>query len=156
MAITFNLIEKKTFNCAMIDLQDALDLDFKKMAEDSSTIESFEEIEKNVFKIATKEKTIMKKKLNLRSVLSYKVNKKKGLLHITTKEDETNNLIIDCRLRLIPESNNSTIVAVKLDASVDFGLPKLLNKTIKLMADKEIKNFLEETINTFDLKKIKD
>ncbi len=156
MGITFNLIEKKTFNCGMIDLQDALDLDFKKMAKDSSTIESFEEIEENVFKIATKEKTIMKKKLNLRSILSYKVNKKKGLLHIKTKEDETNNLIIDCRLRLIPESENSTIVAVKLDASVDFGLPKLLNKTIKLMADKEIKNFLEETINTFDLKKIKD
>lgn len=156
MAITFNLTEKKIFDCKMIDLQNALDLDFKKMAEESLTIESFEEIEENVFKIETKEKTIMKKKLNLRSVLSYKVNKNKGLLHIKTKEDETNNLIIDCRLRLIPESENSTIVAVKLDASVDFGLPKLLNKTIKLMADKEIKNFLEETINTFDLKKIKD
>lgn len=156
MAITFNLTEKKIFDCKMIDLQNALDLDLKKMAEESLTIESFEEIEENVFKIETKEKTIMKKKLNLRSVLSYKVNKNKGLLHIKTKEDETNNLIIDCRLRLIPESENSTIVAVKLDASVDFGLPKLLNKTIKLMADKEIKNFLEETINTFDLKKIKD
>ena len=99
MAITFNLTEKKIFDCKMIDLQNALDLDFKKMAEESLTIESFEEIEENVFKIETKEKTIMKKKLNLRSVLSYKVNKNKGLLHIKTKEDETNNLIIDCRLR---------------------------------------------------------
>lgn len=152
MSIDFALIEKKTFNYPIKELHSFFDLDFEELAKGSSVIENFKQLEENKFDITTKNKTIMKKDLCLKTRLNYKTNFKKGLLHIVSEKVDGNNFHLDCKIRAIPTTENTTTIAIKLDASVDFGFPKLLNKSIKIFADKEIKKFLEETLENFEVK----
>tara|TARA_Y100001960_G_scaffold333891_1_gene441990 strand:+ start:24664 stop:25134 length:471 start_codon:yes stop_codon:yes gene_type:complete len=156
MGIDFTIVERRVFNNKIEDFQETLDLDINKLAEKSSLIESFKEVEKNVFEIKTEEENVVGKKLFLKTKLTYKVNKKKGLLNIYSINDDNNNLSLDLKIRAIPESEEKTILAVKLEANVDFGFSKIINKTIKVFVDKKIKKFLDVTLDTFELNDIKE
>lgn len=155
MSIEFNLVEKKTFDYPIKKLSDFLNVDFEELAKESSVIDEFSKIDENKYDIKTKNKSVMKKELFLKTRLSYKKNIEKGMIHILSEKNDGDNLYIDCKVRAIPTVGNKTTIAVKLDATVDFGFSKLVNKGIKVMADKEIQKFLNETINSFDLNKIK-
>jgi hypothetical protein len=156
MSIDFTIVEKRMFNNRIEDFQAVLDLDLNKLAEKSSVIETFKEVEENVFEVKTEEENVVGKKLFLKTKLTYKVNKKKGLLNIYSIDEEDNNLSLDLKIRAIPENENKTILAVKLEASVDFGFSKIINKTIKVFVDKKIKKFLDVTLDTFELNDIKE
>lgn len=152
MAIDFNLVEKKTFNYPIEKLNSVFDLNFEELAASSSVIDEFIKLNENKFDIKTKQKTVMKKDLFLKTRLLYKTNIEKGMLHIISEDVDGNNLFLDCKIKAVQTSETTTTIAVKLDASVDFGFSKLLNKGIKIFADKEIKRFLEETLETFEVK----
>ncbi len=152
MSIDFNLVEKKTFNYPIEKLNGVFDLNFEELAASSSVIDEFVKLNENKFDIKTKQKTVMKKDLFLKTRLLYRTNIEKGILHIISEEVDGNNLFLDCKIKAVQTSETTTTIAVKLDASVDFGFSKLLNKGIKIFADKEIKRFLEETLETFEAK----
>lgn len=156
MSIDFTIVEKRVFNNKIEDFQAALDFDLNKLAEKSSVIENFKEVKENVYAIKTEEENVVGKKLFLKTTLTYKVNKKKGLLNIYSINEEDDNLSLDLKIRAIPENSDKTILAVKLEASVDFGFSKIINKTIKVFVDKKIKKFLDVTLDTLELNDIKE
>jgi len=156
MSIDFTIVEKRVFNNKIEDFQAALDFDLNKLAEKSSVIETFKEVKENVYAIKTEEENVVGKKLFLKTTLTYKVNKKKGLLNIYSINEEDDNLSLDLKIRAIPENSDKTILAVKLEASVDFGFSKIINKTIKVFVDKKIKKFLDVTLDTLELNDIKE
>lgn len=149
MSINFDLSEKKVFNHSYEIIKDNFDLDFEKLARESKFIDSFDEIRPNIFEIRTAEKSIMSKKLFLKTTVAYIVNKDRGLIHLISQNKDDDNLNFDCKIRMIPDSNN-TVVALKFDGNVDFGFSKIVNKGIQKYANKEIEKFLTQTINSFD------
>ena len=130
-------------------------LDFHKLAEESSYIDSFDEYEKNKFKIITSVKKIMMKKLFINTNLIYKINKEKGMMQIISdpniKMGENGcNLILDCKARVIKRSETLTTMAVKVKCEVDFGLSKVFNKTIHSQVEKELKKVINKGIEKYN------
>lgn len=153
MSIDFSIIEKRTFDCSIEKVKDLLDFNIEDFAKKSNKIKLFEKINEKTFKIETKEKKMLNKIMMLKTVLKHKENKPKGLLYISTIDSEENNISIDCKIRTIKIDEETTDVAVKLEIKLDFGFNSITNKGIKLFADKEIKNFLNEKLDKIQEKK---
>lgn len=154
MSIDFNMIEKKTVNYPLSRIKEKLDINFQDLADKSDLISDFNEKDQNIFEIKTKKKIILKKELYLQTTLKYIINMKEGLVSIKSENTDLDNLFIDCKLRAIKEDNESTIIAIKFEGSVDFGLPNFLNNQIKKYVDKEIESFMMNTLKAFELKEV--
>lgn len=155
MSINISFAEEKNLMLPIEKIINLIDIDFKKMANESSDIEKFVEYEKNTFKIITKPKKIAMKKIFLNTNLKYRVDKKRGFLKIKSDEaikigDDDCNLIIDCKARVFPRNDNESTVAVKVDASLDFGFNSVINKTVKSTIEKKIKNLILSNIEKFE------
>jgi len=155
MILNINFVEAQDLSIEIDEIKKLLEVDFHEMANKSSLIETFEEYKKNTFKIITSPKKVMFKTLHINTNLIYKVNKEKGMLQIISDETiplgtDGCNLKLDCKVRVIKKTEKETTIAVKVNCDVDFGLNKMVNKSIRSFVEKEIKKVINSGIKKYN------
>ena len=151
MISNIEILEDRIIDCNIEKLKKLTDIDITSALKGSSDIDKFEEYKPDTFKLITKEKKVALKKLQINANLVYKQNKDIGILHVYSdpdvglKEDETN-INIDLKVRLVEISEDKTLLAFKINCDFDFGLSKIINKSINSFIKKEIIKIIEKQI----------